>query len=99
METIPLQFGDIVAVSLSGLKLVILATQLKHAENRSIPEGTNLATAPMIVPSVGPNDAGMLLVCGPSKIVQPGAELRKSEIDGPEVCIDVHLIEDHYPQN
>lgn len=98
METLPLQLGDIVAVSVSGLKLMVLATSLKHAEGRAIPRGQTLASATMLVPSAGPNDLGALLVCGPSQVAQSGAQVQTSGFSGPDICVDVSAVEEHFPQ-
>ncbi len=98
MTTIPLELGDIVSVTVDGLKLFVLATGLKHGEARAIPEGQNLATAVMILPSGGPNDVGTLMVCGPTKIAQPNQTIDRSRFNGPELCVDVNRVEEHFPK-
>ncbi|TDT75167.1 hypothetical protein BDE40_1894 [Litoreibacter halocynthiae] len=94
--------GDIIMVTIAGLKTLMLIEAIRSAKIVRLLPGQTLADATRLLPDLSPNALNRIMLCGP--VAQIGMVPLTQELadelrfNAPEVCVYLEDVEDHLPK-
>jgi len=98
-EIIP---GDIVGVTIAGIKALLVVEAIRSAGIVRLPSGKTVADTSRFLPDISPNAVNRIMLCGPvapqGDVGPTPAQLQAMRFEAPQVCVFLEDVKQHFPK-